>query len=61
MLASLAYLDTVLPAGSHVAFLGLVDGRVLFNTTHDQIHPLGVPYPNGEGRATTSTAAHSLG
>jgi acyloxyacyl hydrolase len=45
VLASLAYLDTVLPTGSHVAFLGLVDGRVLFNTTHAYTHPTGATYP----------------
>lgn len=39
VMATLTYLDTVLPAGSHVAFLGLVDGRVLWDTTHTQIHP----------------------
>jgi acyloxyacyl hydrolase len=45
--ASLAYLDTVLPAGSHVAFLGLADGRVLWDTTSNisVTHPLGVKYP----------------
>ncbi len=30
--ASLQYLDTQLPAGSFVLFIGLVDGRVLWNT-----------------------------
>jgi hypothetical protein len=45
VLASLDYLDANLPAGSHVAFLGLVDGRILFDTTKSRIHPLGVTYP----------------
>jgi len=45
VLAALAVLDTTLPAGSHVAFLGLVDGRVLFDTTHALTHPLGLTYP----------------
>lgn len=44
-LASLSYLDSVLPAGSHVALIGLVDGRVLWDTTSSRIHPLGVGYP----------------
>ncbi len=44
VLLSLAYLDTVVPAGSHVAFIPLVDGRVLFDTMGSQIHPLGVTY-----------------
>ncbi len=30
--SSLQYLDTVLPAGSFVLFIGLVDGRVLWDT-----------------------------
>lgn len=42
VLAALAVLDTTLPKGSHVAFLGLVDGRVLFDTTHTLTHPLGI-------------------
>ena len=46
VLASLTVLNATLPAGSHVAFVGLVDGRVLFDTTSSQIHPLGVPYPD---------------
>lgn len=44
-LRSLAYLDTVLPAGSSVMLIPLVDGRVLWETTHAQIHPIGVGYP----------------
>ncbi len=45
VLASLAYLDATLPAGSHVAFLGLVDGRVLYESTSTETHPLGLSYP----------------
>jgi len=45
VLKGLSYLDTVLPAGSHVAFMPLVDGRVLWDHMHDRIHPIGVPYP----------------
>ena len=46
VLKSLAHLDTVLPKGSHVAFMPLADGRVLYDTTHTHIHPIGVPYPD---------------
>ena len=46
VMASLAVLNATLPEGSHVAFLGLVDGRVLFDTTSSHLHPLGVPYPD---------------
>lgn len=45
VLQGLAYLDTVLPKGSHVAFLGLADGTILWNITHTLTHPLGVGYP----------------
>jgi len=44
--ASLQYLDTVVPAGSNVLFIGLVDGRVLWDTMNDKIHPVGIPYPD---------------
>ncbi len=42
---SLDYLNQVLPPGSHIAFLPLADGRVLYNSTHTHIHPLGTTYP----------------
>ncbi|EGG24883.1 hypothetical protein DFA_03128 [Cavenderia fasciculata] len=42
--ATLTYLDTVLPNGSHVVFIGLVDGRVLWDTLWNRTHPVGVPY-----------------
>jgi acyloxyacyl hydrolase len=45
VLRSLDALDATLPSGSHVAFVGLVDGRVLYNTTHTLTHPLGLTYP----------------
>lgn len=45
VLKALEYLDTVLPSGSHVALMPLVDGRVLWDHMHDRIHPIGVPYP----------------
>ena len=33
--------DKMLPKGSHVAMLGLADGRVLYETMHSRIHPIG--------------------
>jgi acyloxyacyl hydrolase len=45
VLKGLDFLDTQLPSGSHVVFLGLADGRVLYDTTHTFTHPLGVTYP----------------
>ena len=42
---SLNYLDTVLPAGSHVVMGGLVDGRVLFDSMSSKTHPIGTGYP----------------
>lgn len=44
--ASLQYLEAKLPRNSTVVFFPLVDGRVLWDTMHDQTHPIGVPYPN---------------
>jgi len=40
----LAYLDTVLPAGSHVMSVGLVDGRILYDNLYQKVHPSGVTY-----------------
>ena len=37
----LSYLDDTLPKGSIVNVVGLVDGRILYETLHDRIHPLG--------------------
>ena len=39
---ALNYLDTVLPNGSRVVFIGLIDGRILYNTMGERIHPIGV-------------------
>jgi acyloxyacyl hydrolase len=44
MLEGLAALDARIPAGSHVLMIGLVDGRILWNTMNNRIHPLGVTY-----------------
>ncbi|CAF0795333.1 unnamed protein product [Adineta ricciae] len=40
-LTGLAYLDTVLPKGSHVLTTGLANGSLLYQLLHDRIHPLG--------------------
>jgi acyloxyacyl hydrolase len=41
---SLQYLETVLPAGSHVVFLGLANGLVLWDNMWNRTHPIGVTY-----------------
>ncbi|GAM17791.1 hypothetical protein SAMD00019534_009660 [Acytostelium subglobosum LB1] len=43
-LTTLQYLDTVLPSGSHVVFVGLADGRVLWNSLWNRTHPIGATY-----------------
>lgn len=42
VMRALNHLDTVLPAGSHVVFTGLVDGRVLYDALANRLHPLGL-------------------
>jgi len=44
ILNSLNYLEANLAPGSHVVFVGLVDGRILYNTMHALTHPVGVTY-----------------
>lgn len=44
ILAGLEALDKKLPAGSKVLCVGLVDGRILWNTLNDRQHPLGIKY-----------------
>lgn len=41
VLKTLHTLDKRLPNGSHVILIGLVDGRILFNSLHNRIHPIG--------------------
>eukprot|EP01013_Petalomonas_cantuscygni_P016229 TRINITY_DN33196_c0_g1_i1.p1 TRINITY_DN33196_c0_g1~~TRINITY_DN33196_c0_g1_i1.p1 ORF type:complete len:571 (+),score=135.24 TRINITY_DN33196_c0_g1_i1:136-1848(+) len=43
---ALHLLDGTLAKGSSVLITGLVDGRFLYNTMHDQIHPLGSTFGN---------------
>ena len=41
-MATLRYLDRVLPAASNVILMGLADGRILYDALHTRIHPIGV-------------------
>jgi acyloxyacyl hydrolase len=41
VLATLVYLDTVLPKGSHVLTTGLANGSYLYDILHDRMHPFG--------------------
>ena len=41
---ALQYMEPLLPAGSAVLFMPLVDGRVLYDTLHAATHPIGVTY-----------------
>jgi acyloxyacyl hydrolase len=41
ILAALQLADTFLPANSHVVLIPLVDGRILYETMHARIHPIG--------------------
>lgn len=38
----LQYLDTILPAGSHVLTIGLAQGSALWDYMHAQTHPVGM-------------------
>lgn len=40
-LASLRYIDSHVPNGSHIALVGLADGRVLYDNMHARTHPIG--------------------
>jgi len=41
----LNYLDSgILPMGSHLTFIGLVDGRILWDELHDKLNPVGRTY-----------------
>jgi len=44
MLSILDYLDTRLPAGSHLVVLGLVNGSLIYEGVKDKMHPIGVTY-----------------
>lgn len=43
--ATLKKLDDMLPPNSHVLFVGLVNGSILWDTLHNRMHPFGVTYP----------------
>jgi acyloxyacyl hydrolase len=44
VLNALQTLEGTLPPGSHVVFVGLVDGTILWDTLHDTLHPFGITY-----------------
>lgn len=46
VVAALEYLDAALAPNSYVIFVGLADGRILFDTLQNETHPIGVPYPD---------------
>jgi acyloxyacyl hydrolase len=56
VLQSLQEFNNTLPAGSHVAVLGLVDGLILYDTMHNQTHPLGIDYTSVYGALTCNGA-----
>lgn len=43
---TLDYLETVLPRMSYVVFIGIVDGRILWDQMHHLMHPAGTKYEN---------------
>ena len=40
-LKTVSDLDSRLPKGSKMVMIGLVDGRILYDSMHDRIHPIG--------------------
>ncbi len=40
-LQTLNYLESRLPAGSHVVLIGLIDGSILYDAMAHRMHPLG--------------------
>jgi len=46
ILKGLKALDQKLPPNSYVLFVGVADGRFLYDALHDKIHPFDVPYPD---------------
>lgn len=44
MVKTLDYLETILPKNSYVIFIGHVDGRILWNELHNEMHPSGTKY-----------------
>mmetsp|Transcript_3766 Transcript_3766/g.3204 ORF Transcript_3766/g.3204 Transcript_3766/m.3204 type:complete len:187 (+) Transcript_3766:1281-1841(+) len=45
ILEILDYLDTRLPAGSHVVSVGLAQGNILYDVLQNRTHPIGIGYP----------------
>jgi len=46
VVGAMEYLDTILNAASHVIFLGLADGRVLYESVGERVHPIGALHGN---------------
>ncbi|KAF2078139.1 hypothetical protein CYY_000523 [Polysphondylium violaceum] len=46
ILTILQYLDTQLPMGSHVVFVGLAQGGILWDSLWNRTHPIGTTYEN---------------
>jgi len=46
VLTALDWLDQTLPAGSHVVFIPLADGLLLYDILRTRTHPIGVSYPD---------------
>jgi len=46
VVGTMGFLDHHLPPGSHVFFIGLESGELIWPIMHDQMHPLGVTYEN---------------
>lgn len=40
------YIDSVIPAGSHMIIWGVADGKILYNTLKNKLEPIGITYPN---------------
>lgn len=52
----LTQLNSVAPAGSKILLSGLVDGRILWDTLYNRLHPLGMTYENFYGFLTCTGA-----
>ena len=44
VLGTLKYIDAHIAPGSHVVFIGLADGRALYDALHNRQHPIGATY-----------------
>jgi len=44
LLGRLEYLDSILPKGSHLIMIGMVNGSLLYDYLHNETHPAGMTY-----------------